>query len=62
MRNCKAALLELLQAGCLDLVFCNEEEAVTLAVELQLAPESGALGSAWAGGCSVAGRGGMHEA
>ncbi|GFR51925.1 hypothetical protein Agub_g14410, partial [Astrephomene gubernaculifera] len=36
VRNCKGALLGLLEDGLVDLIFANEEEAVTLANELQL--------------------------
>ncbi len=42
VRNCKDAFLELLRSGSIDLLFANEEEAATLAVEMQLAPADGA--------------------
>ncbi|KXZ43676.1 hypothetical protein GPECTOR_83g288 [Gonium pectorale] len=38
VRNCKEALLGLLQDGLVDLIFANEEEAITLASELSLVP------------------------
>ncbi|PNH08176.1 putative diflavin flavoprotein A 6 [Tetrabaena socialis] len=37
VRNCKEALLGLLQEGLVDLIFANEEEALTLCSELGLA-------------------------
>lgn len=39
VRNCKESFLELLRSGTLDLLFANEEEAATLAVEMQLRGE-----------------------
>ncbi|KAG2441983.1 hypothetical protein HYH02_009776 [Chlamydomonas schloesseri] len=38
VRNCKESLLGLLQDGLIDLIFANEEEAVTLCSELGLLP------------------------
>mmetsp|Transcript_21380 Transcript_21380/g.46797 ORF Transcript_21380/g.46797 Transcript_21380/m.46797 type:complete len:380 (+) Transcript_21380:82-1221(+) len=38
VRNCKDSFLSLLQSGCLDLLFANEVEAATLAVEFHLVP------------------------
>ncbi|GLI71363.1 hypothetical protein VaNZ11_016552 [Volvox africanus] len=38
VRNCKDALLGLLQDGLVDLIFANEEEAVTLCQVLGIAP------------------------
>lgn len=40
VRNCKSSLMEILEAGLIDLVFANEEEAAEMAVDLQLCPAS----------------------
>jgi sugar/nucleoside kinase (ribokinase family) len=49
--NCKQPLLELLQAGLIDLVFANEEEAIAL-LEVVAGQEGAAAGAA-AGAFSV---------
>jgi hypothetical protein len=56
VRRCKDALLELLAAGCLDIVFANEEEAAELARQLGLVPsppQAAALGALY---CTHEGR------
>ncbi|KAG2496791.1 hypothetical protein HYH03_005199 [Edaphochlamys debaryana] len=54
VRNCKAALLGLLKDGLVDLIFANEEEAVTLANELDLPLEAEADAAANGGSAAVA--------
>lgn len=41
VRHCKDGFLDLLRLGCIDLLFANEDEIGTLAVELQLASADG---------------------
>ncbi|GAX77562.1 hypothetical protein CEUSTIGMA_g5006.t1 [Chlamydomonas eustigma] len=40
VRHCKSSLLDLLESGCLDIVFANEHEAAELALQLHLVPAS----------------------
>jgi hypothetical protein len=39
VRNCKESLLGILRDGLVDLIFANEEEAITLCAELKLLDE-----------------------